>query len=218
MHRIRCVIFDVDGTLTQTNRLIFASFNYITEKYLHRTYTEPEIIALFGPPEEDIIEEIIGKEHAAEASDDYYRFYADRHDSLASMFPHVVDVLEYLKRSGMILAVFTGKGERTTRITLEKFGVLRYFDMIVTGSDVVNRKPASEGILNVMSKYSLAPDEVLMIGDGVPDIRAARDAGVRIASVVWDSYAKSEVIALKPDIVFHSVEQLLPWMKSVLPA
>ncbi len=49
-------IFDIDGTLTSTNQLIFDSFNFIAKKFLNKTFTDDEIIGLFGPTEGQIIE------------------------------------------------------------------------------------------------------------------------------------------------------------------
>lgn len=59
-----------------------------------------------------------------------------------------------------------------------------------------------------LDKFHLLPDDVLMIGDAPPDILAARETGVHIASVVWDSYAKDEVIAMNPDYIFYTAEEL----------
>ncbi|MGD0337855.1 MAG: HAD-IA family hydrolase [Bacteroidota bacterium] len=217
MNKLRCVIFDVDGTLAQTNKLIFDTFNHIAQKYLHKTFSEPEIIALFGPPEEVCIEKMLGKEIAAAACEDYYAYYAEQHASLAPLYPGVVEMLEHLKKRGMILAVFTGKGIRTTTITLELSGILKHFDMLVTGSDVVNHKPSSEGISKIMEKYDLSNEEVLMVGDSVADMKAAHSVGVKTAAVVWDSYMKPQVLALQPDLVFYSAEELLIWIKDTFP-
>jgi pyrophosphatase PpaX len=217
LNRLRCIIFDVDGTLGQTNRLIFDTFNYIAQKYLHKTFSEPEIIALFGPPEEVCIENMIGKENLEAACRDYYEYYTEHLTSLASMFPGVAEVLEHLKRQGVILAVFTGKGTRTTTITLESFGILQYFDMLVTGSDVIRHKPSPEGILMITEKYGLLSEEVLMVGDAAVDIEAARAVGVQSAAVVWDSYMKLKVLAMKPDLVFHSAGEFLAWIKETFP-
>ncbi len=52
MSDLKCIIFDMDGTLTRTNQLIFDTFNYIAGKYEGRRYSEQEITAMFGPPEE----------------------------------------------------------------------------------------------------------------------------------------------------------------------
>ncbi|MBP7543677.1 MAG: HAD hydrolase-like protein, partial [Ignavibacteriaceae bacterium] len=67
-------IFDIDGTLTSTNQLIFDSFNHINEKYLGKTLTPEEIISLFGPTEEEIIVELFG-ENAEKAISDYFIYY-----------------------------------------------------------------------------------------------------------------------------------------------
>ncbi len=56
-------IFDIDGTLTCTNKLIFASFNHIAEKYLGRTFTDEEIHSLFGPTEDVILKEWCGERY-----------------------------------------------------------------------------------------------------------------------------------------------------------
>ncbi len=211
MNDLRCVIFDVDGTLTQTNELIYESFNYIAQKYLGKTYSIPEIVALFGPPEEVCIEKLVGKKFVPEACEDYYRYYSDNFHSKASIYPRLIEVLETLRSDGIVMGVFTGKGRMTTEITLDKLGIKQFFDMIVTGTDVVKHKPAEEGILKILNHFKLKPEEALMVGDAVADIVAARKAGVRIASVVWDSYAPDQVIALEPDIIFHSVDELLEW-------
>ena len=72
MKPFSCIIFDIDGTLSQTNELIFATFNHVAEKYLGRTYTPPEIIGMFGPPEEIAVERLVGKEKFGEAIADFY--------------------------------------------------------------------------------------------------------------------------------------------------
>ena len=80
--------------------------------------------------------------------------------------------------------------------------------MIISGDDVKNHKPDPEGINVFIQKHSFIPEEVLMIGDAPSDIIAANDAGVEIASVVWDSYAEEEVRKLNPKNLFHSVTEL----------
>ena len=138
MNKYSCVIFDIDGTLTQTNQLIYDTFNHVTGKYLQKTFTPKEIHAMFGPPEEVAIERLIGKEHAAEAMEDFFAYYERQFPNKAEIYDGIREVLESLKNKGLRLAVFTGKGRRTTLITLDKIGVTHFFDMIVTGTVVVN--------------------------------------------------------------------------------
>ncbi|MCR4418108.1 MAG: HAD family hydrolase [Ignavibacteria bacterium] len=205
------IIFDIDGTLTSTNELIFATFNHIAQKYEGRTYSDEEIISMFGPTEDVILREKFNGDKFKEVFDEYYRFYRENHPRMADLYPGIVDILEELKKRKILISIFTGKGRKTTEITLEILGIKDFFDMIVTGDDVINHKPSPEGIFKFLETYSLNKNEVLMVGDSLADIIAAKEAGIDIASVVWDSYAREEVIKLNP-IYFETVNDFKNWL------
>ncbi len=211
----KCIIFDMDGTLTQTNQLIFDSFNHIAEKYINKRVTPKEVISYFGPPEKEAVEAMIGPTHIETAMKEYYYFYHSNHNKLASLYPGIKDILHFLKEKKIIIGLFTGKGRRTTDITLEQFGIRKYFDITVTGDDVDEFKPSGDGIIKIMEKFSLHPAEVLMVGDAVADIKASQEAGVEIASVLWDSYGKNDVLQLQSDFIFHNVAEFFDWLKSI---
>jgi HAD superfamily hydrolase (TIGR01509 family) len=199
-------IFDIDGTLTSTNQLIFDSFNHITQKYLDRPFSDEEIIGLFGPTEGQIFEKLFGEKHL-EVGKDYYQFYSDNH-SMANIYPGLKEILIELKKKNYPLGIYTGKGRESSMITITKLGIDKYFDLIVSGDDVENQKPAPDGILKFVDQFKLNNERVLMIGDAVGDVKAARSAGVKIASVLWDSYAAEKVKTMGSDYYFHSVEEL----------
>ena len=83
----------MDGTLTQTNRLIYDSFNYIAQKYTGKTYTIPEINAMFGPPEEEALLSIVRPEQIDTVMKDYLSFYQTHHSQLAQMYPGMENIL-----------------------------------------------------------------------------------------------------------------------------
>ncbi len=214
--QLKCIIFDVDGTLTATGRLIFDSFNHIAEIYKHRRFSEAEIIKMFGPPEEEALLSIVDQSQAEEAMTEYLKFYRAHHAELAHLHPGMKEVLEYVKHKGLRLAVFTGKGTRTTQISLEELGIDGFFDYIVTGNDVREHKPSPEGIVKILSRFNLAPHEALMVGDGISDVHAAHDAGVRVAAVLWDGYAGNKVLTMRSDYSFHTVAELHSWLRESL--
>ncbi len=121
-------------------------------------------------------------------------------------------VLQTIKRFGVKSALFTGKGKQTTQITLEECHIEQYFECLVTGSDVNEHKPSSEGLQIIMDRLGLHPSEMLMVGDAVVDVAAARAAGVQMAAAVWDSYGKEAVLQLKADFVFHTVHEFHLWL------
>ena len=211
--KLRCVVFDMDGTLTQTNQLIYDSFNHIAAKYEGKNYSEAEITAMFGPPEQGALVAIVGKENIAGAMKEYLEFYSANHNDLARLYPGIKDTLIDLKARGISVALFTGKGIETTTITLNKFGLTPYFDYVVTGSDVVNHKPSAEGIQKIMSHFGLRAEELLMVGDSVGDVKASHEAGVKVAAVLWDSYSKDKVLQMDTDYVFHDVGEFSAWMR-----
>jgi len=202
----------MDGTLTQTNQLIYDSFNYIAQKYAGRTYSIPEITAMFGPPEEGALLAIVPAEQIDAVMKDYLSYYRTHHRRLARIYPGMEKILSSIKERGKRLAVFTGKGTHTALITLQEFGIEKYFDYVITGNDVVKHKPSSEGLLKIMDHFALQPDDLLMVGDSVSDIQAAREAGVKIAAVVWDSYSKEKVLKMKTDLVFNDTSEFQQWL------
>ena len=204
--RFKGIIFDVDGTLTYTNQLIFDSFNHITEKYLGKKFSDEEIIALFGPTEDVILKEIC-KDDYESARKDYYAYYKGNH-SIAQLYEGIKSLIIDIKNADILLAIFTGKGRTSALITLNEHGLTEYFDLIVSGDDVSNHKPSPEGIIKFLNKNNLNPSDVLMIGDAPSDITAAKEAGVKIASVVWDSYSEDEVRKLNGNNIFHTVDEL----------
>lgn len=89
-----------------------------------------------------------------------------------------------------------------------------FFDMIITGDDIEDHKPSPEGIDLFVQKFNLNRDKVLMIGDAPADVIAARNAGVKVASVVWDSYAKEKILEMNSDYVFETVDELMKFLKN----
>lgn len=204
--KFKGVIFDIDGTLTFTNQLIFDSFNHITQKYLGKHYSNEEVIALFGPTEDVIFKQLFPTQFE-QVKKDYYEYYHQNHQ-IALLYDGIKELLIDLKNANCILGIYIGKGRTSSLITLNFLGVRKLFDLIVTGDDVENHKPSPEGIIKFINEFGLDKKEIIMIGDAPSDIEAAKEAGVEIASVIWDSYSSEKVIAMNPENCFSTVKEL----------
>jgi HAD superfamily hydrolase (TIGR01509 family) len=146
--------------------------------------------------------------------DDLLAYYAAHHSAMASLHSGIVEILDFLRHQGTKLAIFTGKGRRTTAITLRALELHGYFDLVVSGNDVTRHKPDPEGILKVLREFSVLPGQALMVGDSINDVRAARAAGVRIASVLWDCYDPDRIRQAQSDYLFERVDDLREWFMS----
>jgi HAD superfamily hydrolase (TIGR01549 family) len=159
---------------------------------------------------------VFGPENLDSIFDDLLRFYSEHHASMAFLHQGMDELLAFLKRKGVKLAVFTGKGRRTAMVTLEKLAIKDFFDVIVSGNDVVHHKPHPEGILRVLDILAVDANEALMVGDSLSDVSASKAAGVRIAAVLWDSYDPLRVRNAGPDYVFERVADMLAWFRASL--
>jgi pyrophosphatase PpaX len=216
LDRLSCAIFDIDGTLARTNALIFATFNHVAQLHLGRSFTSQEIIGLFGPPEEGAVEKVFGAALVPSIMDEICAFYRARHKEMAAAHEGMVAVLALLRAHGIRLAVFTGKGRRTTMITLEELAMAPFFEHMVTGNDVHCFKPNPEGIFQVLDLFNVSPRETVMVGDSMSDLSAAREAGVTFAAALWDAYDYERVMRMHPDLVFSTVRDFDVWCRAQL--
>ena len=184
------VIFDLDGTLADTSQLIFDSFNFVMRKYKSVEMTPKEIMSYFGPPEEIAIRNILGDDDFDHVWYDYLNYY-EAHLGETRLFPGIPELTKELKRAGTHLAIFTGKGNSTTQLTLKYHGLFEIFDTIVTGSVVVNHKPNPEGVQLALDRLGVQPSEAVVVGDSLSDYKAASAAGTHFVAALYDGLAKN---------------------------
>ncbi len=214
MKSIECVIFDIDGTIAQTNQLILESFNFITSKYLNKKFLFEEITKMFGPPEEVAIKNLLGDKYSDVVFEEFLEFYKKNHKEFACLYPGIKEILDYLKNQNIILGIFTGKGKFSTLITLKELEIINYFDMIVTGNDVINHKPAGEGINKILNYFEVDRNNSIMIGDSISDIKAAKEAKIKVAAALWDSYSREKIMSEVVDYIFENIEQMKMFFKN----
>lgn len=210
---IEAFIFDVDGTLADTYPLITRAFNGFAYKYLGRVLTMQELVSKFGPTESEIVGNMVRPEIRREAIEYYYRCYEDFHDG-TRLYGGIPELLSELERREKKKAIFTGKGRRSTDITLDKLDIAHRFSPVVTGDDVNCPKPNPEGIITVIEKTGVAPHQTAMVGDHRSDILAGRAAGVFTIAALWHGYNNAALLDTKPDMAFNTPFEMLEWVKN----
>ncbi len=188
--RFELVIFDLDGTLADTSQLIFDSFNFVMRKYKSIEMTPKEIMSYFGPPEEVAIKNIMGTDNFDAIWHDYLQYY-ETHLWQTKLFEGIPELVDSLKKTGAHLAIFTGKGNATTNLTLRHHGLLEMFDIIVTGSEVTNHKPNPEGVRVALERLGVEPSGAVVVGDSLSDYKAATSAQTHFLAVIYDGLARN---------------------------
>jgi phosphoglycolate phosphatase/pyrophosphatase PpaX len=215
MQKIKGVIFDLDGTLANTLPLCIQAFRQSVEPLTLQPLSDAAIIATFGPSEEGTIMTLV-PEHYEKGIVNYLNFYNDLHDMCPAPFPDIRDLLDLLKEKGIRIAMVTGKGKHSTDISLKKFGLTSYFEIIETGSPTGPRK--TEGIRQVLANWPhLQKEEIIYVGDAPSDIKASREAGIAVAGAGWAPTADPEaLLTQKPDRLFYTVKDFADWLTPLM--
>lgn len=202
---IRTVLFDLDGTIIDTNQLIIDSFmNAMTDIPL----TRETIIPHMGTTLQNQLRVFSGLEDVRELEQAYRKYNLAHHDSMVKPFPHVQEVVKALHASGIRLGIVTTKIRPTTMKVLEMFDLSRYMEAIVTVTDVSNPKPHAEPVLMALEKMGADPASALMVGDSPADIQSAQNAGVRAAAVAWSLKGEAALSGYGPDYMLHDMRDL----------
>lgn len=211
MKKIKGIIFDLDGTLANTLPLCIRAFRESIEPLALKPLSDAEIIATFGPSEEGTIMTLV-PEHYEKGIVSYLNFYEDLHDMCPDPFPDIRELLDQLRGKNLPIAMVTGKGPHSTRLSLEKFGLTSYFDIVETGSPNGPRK--TDGIRQVLSHWpDLGKEEVIYIGDSPGDTTASRAAGITMIAAAWAPTAEPDKLsASQPDELFYTIKDFSNWL------
>jgi len=208
LHNFAFYIFDVDGTLVDSAADICGAIqgvlsatggNPVTDEFLRR-YIGRHLIDLYTDLFPDL--EMAQKETMVQQ---YRTIYAARDHQSTKAYPGVVETLAKLpgKKS-----TATTKGTPTTRIVLERFQLLPYFDH-VQGTDGFPAKPSPDVIFKALEGLDAGPEDCLFIGDSPADMEAARRAGVKSCAVTYGYGQRDEMARWSPDFWIDDIRELV---------
>lgn len=183
MSRIRAVIFDLDGVLTDT-----AEFHYLAWKRLADEEGIPFSRELNermrGLSRRDSLRVLLGgrevsEEQAQALMERKNRYYQELLKGLtpAHILPGVIPLLQTLRERGIRIAV--ASASRNARIVLERLGLEAWIDVLVDGNMVERPKPAPDLFLEAARRLKVSPSECVVVEDAAAGIAAARAAGMR---------------------------------------
>lgn len=205
---IDTVLFDLDGTIIDTNELIISSFMHVLEKHVQPPLTREVIIPKMGMTLEQQLQFFSGSEDVTHFHQAYRTYNDAHHDEMVQPFPHVLEVIKELDRSGITMGVVTTKNKPGTFRVLEMFGLDKYMKAIVTVMDVEHPKPHPEPVLMAIKQLGADPEATLMVGDSPVDIQSAKAAGVRSAGVAWSLKGEKVLREYNPDYILHDMTDL----------
>lgn len=206
---IKTVVIDLDGTLLDTAPdLAYAAELMMNELGLPvpelntiKTYIGNGVSRLVkrvltGDLDADPDPELFARAYAI-----YQKHYGENVSRLSRPFDGVVEGLQAFQASGLHLACVTNKAEVWTIPLLRDTGLLKYFELVLSGDTLPRRKPDPLPLLHAGHHFSTEPSQLLLIGDSQNDTQAARAAHCRIFCVPYGYNRGVPVHDLQPDAV-----------------
>ncbi len=201
-------LFDVDGTLVDSAADICGAIQGVLASTSQNNVPDDFLKGYIGRHLIDLFQELF-PEHTPEQIDalvmEYRRLYPLRDHAATKAYPGVAEVLAKL---GGRKSTATTKGTPTTRLVLERFGLLRYFDR-VQGTDGFPAKPNPDVIFKALEGLGASREDCLFVGDSPADIEAAHRAGVKSCAVTYGYGKRQELAKWQPDYWADELADLL---------
>jgi len=138
--------------------------------------------------------------------------YAQNSSVRSTLYEGVIEGLDYLKSKGYLLGCVTNKAEQFTLPLLKSLGIIDYFGIVISGDTLEKKKPDPLPLIHGAHFFNINPNECLMLGDSVSDVKAARAASFQIICMSYGYNHGNNIADENPDLVIDSMKQLRDYL------
>jgi pyrophosphatase PpaX len=200
MSSIRTVLFDLDGTLIDSIRLILDSYHHTLQMHGLPARSDDDWLRGVGTPLKVQFAEWEQDPAALDALIATYREYNLRnHDAMVTVYGGVVDAVREIRAAGLKTGLVTSKNRHGAMRGLSLVGLETTMDVLVCADDVVNPKPHPEPVEMAVRLLGADFESTVFVGDSIHDMHAGRAAGVRTVAVLWGPFGRSHLEGATPD-------------------
>jgi len=210
------VLIDVDGTLVDS----VPDLAYCVDEMMKRldmpVHGEAKVRNWVGNGVERLVRRALIGQLDGEPDEALYEqaypvfieLYRDNTSKRSCLYPGVKEGLDYLKSEGYQMGSVTNKAAQFTEPLLRDLGVYDYFSIVISGDTLPQKKPDPAPLLHAAKFFNVRPEQALMIGDSISDVKAARAAGFRIVCMTYGYNHGVDIRDAKPDGVMDSMAEL----------
>ncbi len=144
----------------------------------------------------------------AQAAPIFMALYADNASKRSQLYPSVIDGLNWLKDQGIRIGCVTNKDEQFTLKILKDLGLFDFFEIVISGDTLPLKKPDPAPLLHGATFFNIKPENAMMIGDSISDVKASRAAGFSIVCMSYGYNHGVDIHTANPDVVIDSFAEL----------
>lgn len=216
---IRAVAFDLDGTLIDSSLGLSQAVDSALYALELPAAGESRVETWIGNGADVLLQRALtwalkgeepSREQIAIARKLFDRFYADCAEAGSFLFPDVRETLHALSQRCIPLGIVTNKPSPFVPPLLAGLGIAEYFQVIIGGDDVKQKKPHPEALLTMAQHLTIPVTSLLFVGDSRNDIQAAQAAGCLSVGMTYGYNYGEPIAESHPDIIFDRFGDLLP--------
>lgn len=198
---VAAITFDLDGTLVDSVPDLAAAAHDMAAELALPPRSEDEMRVFVGRGLANLVQRCLGERAGdadllARAIEVFKRAYQLRNGQHAAAYDGALTTLAMLRTAGFRLGCVTNKPAAFTAPLLDMMNMSGFFDVVVSGDTLSQKKPDPAPLLHAARQLGVAPARMLHVGDSYNDIDCARAAGVRVFGVPW-GYSEGRVLDAK---------------------
>lgn len=212
----KLILIDVDGTLVDSVPDLAFCVNAMLRDLDMEEYSEEKVREWVGNGVERLTRRALIGQLDGEPDDELFRrgyplfldYYAENTSKRSHLYPGVREGLDRLREHGYTIGSVTNKAAQFTVPLLKDLGIYNDFAVVVAGDTLDRKKPDPAPLLYAAEKMGVQPEDCLMVGDSISDVKAARAAGFQIVCMPYGYNHGNDIRDANPDAVIDSLAQL----------
>ena len=209
MKKLDTILFDLDGTLIDTNDIIVRSFRSTFDRHFPDVLvTDEDIHSFIGPTLQQTFSNYTKDPFLIQDMIDSYReFYVEYEVGNFNIYPDVLEVVTDLKEKGYNLGILTSKFKVAAWPSFTHYGLENIFDAFTALDDVEYPKPHANAVETALKNFP-NHQKAIMIGDNQGDVLAGKNAGIYSAGVAWCLKGPKHLEEVNPDFMLKDMKDI----------
>lgn len=193
MKKYKCVIFDLDGTMLDTEKMNMVPLQRLIKEELGKDIEYDELLKYRAYAGKKTLELLEFKD--IENSYDKWVKYVNEYEDGAKLYDGFKEVIEVLDKNGILLGIASSKMKNQYEIDFFKTGLQRYMKSVVLAEDTENHKPHPEPLLKAVELLNISPKDAIYVGDTIADYKASKEAEMDFALATWGAFDLTDIKA-----------------------